>query len=425
MGTEANILFDLEIENTLFVSKNGNDATGERGNWNQPFATLFGATALAVAGDCVFVYAGTYDEADNDWVKSDVRYFFNPSTLVIGLTACITDGGIAKNIIVEGYADFQIVNVGFGNSVLTTTNPASVVSLKCNDLIGVSNGIAIIDALSFNIKVRNITVTDQYGVTIRGNCFGSLEFDTIENFSTSAGLMMRNLGTDLVSRTISIKGKRIITQTADFGQAVITHINTNNTKVIYSDFEFINTNIATTGGLFFALTTAGASLMRNVIGVNNGGYGIGGSGSGSIQLSNCDWSTVEPIAFPTGAFSIYATDSFFKQTNSNETISNKGVFNATNSVDIDLDNCFIYLESISLTRMCLQLLNNNVRLSYCKLITSALQNESIGTGGNAQDIIVEGQCSTNRPTSGNLTNIVAGTSIIVDSNIGKNTNNFL
>jgi hypothetical protein len=421
MGTGANILFDLEIANTLFVSKNGNDATGERGNWDQPFATLFGASASAVAGDCVFVFAGTYDEVNNDWVKSDVRYYFNPSTLVIGDISCITDGGIAKNIIIEGFGKFhQLLTTSF-EGALRMTNIGSTVYFRGQELFGYKVGAGIYEG-TFDIKVDFIHGVDLYAFTCRGNSQGTLEFDRMESLSGDAVISLRNLGTDLAVRTLEIKGRYIKGDSTNFSTGVITHINTNNTRVIYSDFE-IDHIAGVSGGLYSTTTNGGAILMRNIIGISLAGYGISGNGGGSVQLTGCNFDTVKETAVGS-VDDIYARNCWFKQTSN--VVSTSGAFNVTGSAEVDLQNCTVELESTAPTRKCINVRNNNIRLSYCKIIATALQNESIGVSTlTPQDIIVEGQCSTNRPVSNDLTNIVAGTNIIVDSNIGKNTNNFL
>lgn len=56
-------LLSLLIQNTVFVAKNGNDATGVRNDWNHPFKTVNAGLLAALAGDTVFVFGGIYDES--------------------------------------------------------------------------------------------------------------------------------------------------------------------------------------------------------------------------------------------------------------------------------------------------------------------------------------------------------------------------
>ena len=425
MGTGANILFDLEIANTIFVSKNGDDTTGEKGNWNQPFATLFGASQVAIAQDCIFVFAGTYDEVDNDWVKSDVKYFFTPSTLVQGLNHCISDRGIAKNINITGYGRFQLLEQTSFNGCLATTNPSSTVFFRGSELYGYKVGLGLFDALNFDVEADLIHSTDLYAITIRGNTTGVVQSSTIECFGSDATISMRNLNTDLVERTIIVKANLIRGNSNSFGSGVLTHVNTNTTKFIYSDFQIEHYGGAS-GGCYW--TTASNSnkhkaLFRNVIAISNIGYGVNGNGGGISQFNSCEFSTVN-VGIKATNESIYAKDCYFKQTNN--TVSTDGVLGVTNSAELQLENCTIDLDSTAPTRKCINIRTNAVRMSYCKLIATPLQSESIGSSiVSPYTIIVEGQCSSNRPVANNLTNIVAGTNIIVDANIGMNNFNFL
>ena len=53
---------DTLFENTLYVAKNGNDATGARNNASFPFLTIGAAIAASLVGDAILVSPGTYDE---------------------------------------------------------------------------------------------------------------------------------------------------------------------------------------------------------------------------------------------------------------------------------------------------------------------------------------------------------------------------
>src|SRR5438045_2652802 len=54
----------VALTNTVWVSKNGSDATGERGDMGKAFATLRGAWTNAEIGDTVVDMPGTYDDGD-------------------------------------------------------------------------------------------------------------------------------------------------------------------------------------------------------------------------------------------------------------------------------------------------------------------------------------------------------------------------
>lgn len=52
----------VPVGNAVFVSKTGNDATALRGRFDSQFLTLAAALAVAVAGDTVYIFDGTYVE---------------------------------------------------------------------------------------------------------------------------------------------------------------------------------------------------------------------------------------------------------------------------------------------------------------------------------------------------------------------------
>lgn len=64
--------------NIVSVSKSGNDATGARGG--SPFLTIPAAKGVALAGDTIVVYPGTY--TNTDMLKAGVNYYFYPGSAV-------------------------------------------------------------------------------------------------------------------------------------------------------------------------------------------------------------------------------------------------------------------------------------------------------------------------------------------------------
>lgn len=52
--------WSLQLNNTVWVSKNGNDSTGERNNMSKPFLTISAAITAANAWDTIYVFPWTY-----------------------------------------------------------------------------------------------------------------------------------------------------------------------------------------------------------------------------------------------------------------------------------------------------------------------------------------------------------------------------
>jgi hypothetical protein len=224
---------DITIQNTLYVMKNGDDSTALPNRLDKPFLTIYGASLQAVAGDVIYVFAGNYDEADNDWVQSDVIYDFQEGANVTNVNTCISDGGFAKNIHIQGNGNFIQSGVNFSIAVVNISNVSSNLYLRCNSIQGVTNGIGIFNIDNpYDIKVKTITVELQYAINLRGSKnHGSIEFNEIISNSQGVSLFIRNSNTDGVERNIYIKGNYIKTNQDAFSQGVIDLLNAFNTKV--------------------------------------------------------------------------------------------------------------------------------------------------------------------------------------------------
>jgi len=410
---------ELNIQNTIYVSKNGDDSTGARNLWNKPFLTITAAKAVAQAGDCIYVFAGVYNEGVNDITASDVYYFYEYGSHVQCFNRAIDDFGLVKNILIDGAGVFEVLNVNFSFGVVGMQNPASTMYFRGDKMLGGGNGFNINNASSFDVEVNTIT-TLQYAINIRGNCRGSIKFGSI--FSEGTAILFRNLGTDLVERTIFVSGRQVESEMSAFGGSCVAWINTNNTRTILKDFNLIHTG-ASTAGLFYNLVgNNGKNLISNVIANSVNGYGVQVNSPSALQFENCIINAItNNLTVNNGSVSV--KNSQLKSANNVDAFGS-GV-TILNAGEIDLDDCVIFHDSIVVAQTVIDVQNNNLRIRNCKLIANSAMTESIGASAGAPiDIIVEGQCATNKPTNVNITNVVAGTNIIVDSNIGLNSNIF-
>ncbi len=66
----------VNIANTVFVAKSGNDATGARQRMDLPFLTIYAAQRAAFTGDVIVVYPGTYEETNPLSLAKSVNYHF-------------------------------------------------------------------------------------------------------------------------------------------------------------------------------------------------------------------------------------------------------------------------------------------------------------------------------------------------------------
>ena len=101
------------LTQSIFVTQNGDDTTGEIGNISKPFSTLKSASLAATTGSTIFVYPGLYEvEANYNLAKAGVDYYFSPNTTVSKSTAGdmfdLTGFDDACNV--YGYADFILAS---------------------------------------------------------------------------------------------------------------------------------------------------------------------------------------------------------------------------------------------------------------------------------------------------------------------------
>jgi hypothetical protein len=135
-------------QNTVFVSKNGNDGTGTRNSLTTPFLTIAAGLAAAQAGDTVQVGSGTYAEDDLDWpelnwvqlvgaggANTTIQSSAGTNSINIAPTAAaVTGGALIKDIF--------FWNSGAG---------ASGVSIDCTaQPTSFDGGVAIVDCAFVN-----------------------------------------------------------------------------------------------------------------------------------------------------------------------------------------------------------------------------------------------------------------------------------
>lgn len=421
-GGGSTPLTSLTIQNTFYVAKNGDDLTALPNRLDKPFLTIYEASLVANAGDVIYVFSGTYDEGINDWVKSDVIYDFQSGTTVMNELTCITDGGISKNIRIQGNANFQQTGNDFSFGVINVTNSATNLFVRCNDLISNTNGILIFNTLNpYDIEVNDIYVSFQYAISLRGTSnTGYIKFNNIFSTSQLVSIFFRDCNTDGIIRSIYINGNFIITNQNSFSQGVIDMFNAFNTKV-YCSIKNIKHYSGNNGGLIRG--DSGKLFLYNFNG-NGVGYGYQSTGThvGFIQNSN--------IYAPTYALSISSSSSIFCKNSffiGENLISTSGSVIVSSNGELTAKNCTIIQRGATINPCVINLLTplKKVSLSSCVLIGNILNTESIrNTNGVATDIYIQEDCSSNLPVNILVTNQITGTNIVVDSDIIQNTNNF-
>jgi len=424
VGTGGGGITELAIQNTIFVSKNGDDATGTRNLWNKPFLTITGAKAVAQAGDCIYVFAGTYNEGSNDIIASDVKYYFELGSIVQCSFEVISDFGVAKNIDVDGYGVFQTLGVNFGKGVIYTSNPATTIRVRYKELIGRTNGYAMSDCASFDVRGVKITTDLQYGAFFKGNITGVFEFQEI-NTGNASGIVFSTVGNDLVKRNIKIIGGIINSSLVSFGGGTISAFNCFNTHITYENIQ-VNHTPATynSGGLFFNFTS-GFFYFKNCVLESTIGYGMEIGSTGVVLLNNTLIKATTRAIVTRNSSQVEANDCEINGDLTLSAGSTDGTITVTGTSEMTLNNCEVSQDSAVGTECVMNIQNSNVRLRNCKLYANPAISESIrNTLATAQNIEVELPCVTNKVVSADFTNVIAGTNIIVSANLTKNSNSF-
>jgi hypothetical protein len=97
----------IELENTLFVSKNGDDSTGTRNRLDLPFLGIEAAILAANPGDCIIVLPGAY--VTTELLATDTSLYLYPNTTV-KFTGGILDFSSNAGIYGNGNIDFTNQN---------------------------------------------------------------------------------------------------------------------------------------------------------------------------------------------------------------------------------------------------------------------------------------------------------------------------
>jgi len=117
-------LTQLQLNNCVFVSKNGDDSTGARERLDLPFLTVSAALASANSGDTIIIYPGNY--TTNDLVQNGKRIYAFPGTVLRfeGTTLDFTKSGIYGNGDIIFNPSSQVITIGNvfieGNSLSIT-----------------------------------------------------------------------------------------------------------------------------------------------------------------------------------------------------------------------------------------------------------------------------------------------------------------
>lgn len=233
----------------------GDDAKAARGRTDRPFKTLVAAKTAAVAGDCVLVRPGTFNETN--LLKNDVNWLFMPGATVAytgaGTEAIFDDGGSAIECNIWGQGNFS--NTGSNSAgVIDISNLNSAVTLQGMVLTVANNGIAVnLSAGNLVIRATSIISTGNVSAGVATVSGGNLL------------LRVEEVSADIPSLALSGNGS---------AQIFAHRLTANLTNAI---------NATGSGSLYLASDFVVANLI-----------GISAFGSGIYTLKVGEWDCVQP-----------------------------------------------------------------------------------------------------------------------------------
>lgn len=212
----ANDINELLIQNTIFVSMNGNDSTGTRNDWAKPFATIAAANIAAQVGDMIFIFPGSYNTGSSSMNKNGVSYYVYKGAIIQSSSNLIIDGGVAFTINIYG----QGVFVSTGARAFFTINPNTNIHFEFDSAVGLIDGITIGDANNVYVRGKYTAATVQYTLTVRGNCTGIIDIDVYDGSNSQGAetVFFRNHSLDNTPRNFKIKGT-VLSNTSGFSGA--------------------------------------------------------------------------------------------------------------------------------------------------------------------------------------------------------------
>ncbi len=206
----------VALQNSLWVAKNGSDATGTRNRVDKPYLTIRAAVTAAQAGDVVIVIAGDYETASPIKIKNGVNFQFigkGTVTLLASVSSghIFTDSSSAVTSVIDAPGwTFTAVS----SQRVFNFGAASNITIYANQIIS-NNGMTLRAGGGSNVNV--------HANKLYGNAFaGAIWLDSCSSFyGTFDIIQVGAFGNAIWTENVadaSIKAKRIFADptNADF-----------------------------------------------------------------------------------------------------------------------------------------------------------------------------------------------------------------
>jgi hypothetical protein len=387
------------VGKSIFVSADyGSDITGTAYRFDLMFRTLTAAQSVAVDGDTIIVYPGTYD--DGNLGADGVNWYFYIGAIVSPKSFMVfKDGGFKQRYIVDGMGEFYSTAM-----IINLTNIDSYVTFNCLSMTSITyDTTGCIDVSDATLKLYHsgdITTTIAKSlplVSVRGQ--GSVTIDGIGSISSMSKCLYITGSSSLY---ISSKGGVNLTQ--DDNTDCLIEVNGGDTiidtTVDISTVTSSNSPI-NISGTFSSLT------FNNDISSRSQTSLINCIVDGNINF-NCNISSQSQLLFDKS--NVTFTDGILK-TNG----SAKGSLAISGKALVRINDYTVYNLYNSITAYVIELSSSNsLILDDAKILSTQASFNIISLSGT-QSISVYSAYS-NAANSG-INNVITGTSIIVDVDV--------
>ena len=288
-ATTAEIVAGFEKDNTIFVAKNGSDATGTVGRFDLPFLTGNAAEDAASSGDTIIVFPGDYSGESALGGVDGVTYQ--------GLDGAILPSfNVTTAITVKGSGLCQSVEIDNASCVLDLDRMNTVANASClNGTLTLGNVGGNITTVNGTSKCKDINgIASCTGGTqnIYGDITGSADCEVgTQNIFGSVGSFIFNSdgNQNIFNSTQSHDGTTWPPIELQFGaNLTIKNSRSESTELDGEVVNIANNWSGTLKMIDCELVTENADTNSQTIGIQ---YGT--SVTGNVQLKNCTIITAE------------------------------------------------------------------------------------------------------------------------------------
>lgn len=409
-------LTSIPIANTLYVAKNGSDATGAVADLSKPYLTIAAASADATAGETIYVYAGSYVETSEESFVDNVNYYLEAGVIVSNSAfPIVNDNSGVRNIRIFGEGMFLCGATGGVKMENVSSSPRARylhLELRRMQITSGGSGIDIEDLTEAYINITEVLNLGSIFFEVGGLTKTVLEFNSYTADSTAIS--------SFESRVTRVGGDEsycdIIGVNADIDFAAAGQgIAIRNGSGGVTSFRINNINNNNTDGLdFIAVNSGGSTTIAASVTFRNAIITSRGAGKGGIEIVD-GFMSLQNVLLDISRRAI-------KQRNGNLNLFNCGIFTSEGSClellggETTITNGVLRnLEQTSVTGI--------IKIETGDLILCNVQSSTISSTNvflysvAAVNVRLQGTSVSNKANSGTITNIITGTTFIVDADV--------